>query len=160
MKIRLQTQDDAGKVDALLDLTFGEDRFNKAAYALREGVLAIDDLSFVISDGEQLIGTLRFWPINIGGKQSLLLGPIAIDPKKQGSGFGINLMKHGLMTAEEIGYQSVVLVGDETYYQKIGFSRALATNLIMEGQHDQSRLLAQELVPGALKDIQGQITKT
>ena len=95
MKIRLQTPDDAELVEALLDLTFGRDRQNKAAYALREGIAAIDDLSFVISDGEQIIGTLRFWPINIGETRSLLLGPIAIDPKKQGNGYGLNLMRHG-----------------------------------------------------------------
>ena len=79
-EIELQSEDDFQKIEGLLDLTFGKDRFNKAAYALRQDVEPIASLSFVMRDGQDVIATLRFWPIKIGEYSALLLGPIAIKP--------------------------------------------------------------------------------
>lgn len=160
MKTRLQNSSDDQYVETLLDVTFGSNRYDKAAYGLREGVDADPNLSFVVEDNEVIIATLRFWAIKIGSFDALLLGPIAVLPVLQGKGIGIQLMKYGLMEATKQGSTRVVLVGDEVYYQKVGFNRVLAENLTMPGQKDESRLLAQELVVGAFENVSGTITKT
>lgn len=157
--IELQQGSDKVAVEDLLDLTFGKDRFDKAAYSLREGVEAIDDLSFVVRRDGDVIATLRFWPVVIEDADALLLGPIAVLPELQGQGYGINLMKHGLSKAKELGHSRVILVGDEPYYKKIGFSREMALSLSMEGQADESRLLACALSQGAFDGVKGLISK-
>jgi len=159
MDIKLQKPDDDQDVEKLLDLVFGKDRFDRAAYRYRQGVDAIRDLSFVIYQSEKLIASLRFWPIKVGLHDALLLGPIAVVPELQGQGYGIGLMRHGMDVAKSIGHKIIILVGDENYYTRVGFSRQLAQNLTMPGQQDESRLLAHELVEGALKNISGIISK-
>jgi len=156
--IKLQSYEDDGAVEELLNTTFGIDRFQKAAYSLRQNVKAIAPLSFVIRNDDQLIATLRFWSIHIDGAAALLLGPIAVLAKLQGQGHGIRLMQHGLNIAKQLGHSRVVLVGDETYYSKIGFSRRAAQNITMSGQVDQSRLLALALDEDAFIGISGLIT--
>ena len=158
-EIELQRKDDLQKIEALLDLTFGKDRFNKAAYSLRQDVGAIASLSFVMRDGQDVIATLRFWPIKIGEYSALLLGPIAIKPDLQGKGFGISLMKHGLKKAKYEGHNRVILVGDEGYYKRVGFSRNLALDLSMPGQAAEERLLAKALEEGSFDGVKGLISK-
>ncbi len=155
----MQQSSDAQSVEELLDVAFGEDRFKKAAYALREGVDPIADLAFVVKDDGKLIATLRFWPVKIGSHDALLLGPIAVKPELQGQGYGIKLMKHGLERAKELGHSRVILVGDESYYSRLGFSRKCAENITMKGQDDLSRLLALELLTGSFYNVIGEISR-
>ncbi|MCC3859591.1 GNAT family N-acetyltransferase [Pseudemcibacter aquimaris] len=156
--IEIQNRSDDMVVEKLLDKAFGRDRFKKAAYALRDGIDPIAALSFVVRKNDGIVATLRFWPVKISGHDALLLGPIAVLPELQGQGYGINLMKYGLNKAKVLGHTRVVLVGDEPYYKKVGFSRDLARSLHMPGQDDESRLLASELIPGAFQGISGNIT--
>ncbi len=157
MDIEQQQDSDLQEVEDLLDLAFGEDRFNKAAYAYRKGVDAIRELSFIIRDQGQLIATLRFWPIKIGNNDALLLGPIAVKPELQGCGHGIRLMKHGLKRASELGYSRVILVGDEPYYGRLGFSREHIKDITMPGQDDHNRLLGHELLSGSFYGVFGAV---
>lgn len=155
MDIQLQTPSDNDQVEKLLDLTFGKDRFQKAAYSLRKDVDPIETLSFVIRKRGALIATLRFWPVNIKTTELILLGPIAVLPELQGNGLGIKLMFHGLMEATRQGHERVLLVGDEDYYKKVGFSRDLAENITLIGEVDQNRVLGHELVKGSFKSLKG-----
>lgn len=157
--IELQHDDDIVAVEELLDITFGTDRFEKAAYALRRDVDAIPSLSFIIREDDHLIATLRFWAVKVGDVDALMLGPIAVRPDLQGKGFGISLMEYGLSQAKAQGHSRVILVGDEDYYSRIGFSRSAAQGLIMSGQADESRLLALALEQDAFKDLSGLISK-
>ena len=158
-EIELQNEGDINAVEALLDLAFGCDRFEKAAYLLRDGIEPLSRLSFVMREGNELIATLRFWPIKIEQHSALLLGPIAIRPDLQGLGYGISLMKHGLSKAKMAGHERVVLVGDEPYYKRVGFSRSLAQKISMTGQVDEDRLLALALKDGGFDNVKGLIQK-
>ncbi|PCI50110.1 MAG: GNAT family N-acetyltransferase [Alphaproteobacteria bacterium] len=156
-------QQDISLINILLDETFGGDRLGKTAYRLRDGVPAVQELSFVVRSDGGLKASLQFWPIEIqDGDRSasaLLLGPIAVAKDCRGQRMGLKLMEHGLETARKLGYQRVILVGDQSYYQKVGFSRSLAVGLEMPGPVNKDRLLAQELVPGAMNGIKGMISK-
>ncbi len=159
MNITLQQPEDQKGVKLLLDLAFGGNRFEKAAYRYRENVPAISELSFVIYEDNLIIATLQFWPIRIGEHDGLLLGPIAVLPELQGKGYGIALMKHGLECAKKLGHTRVVLVGDEPYYSRLGFSREQAQNISMPEQEDESRLLALELLSGSFYGVFGDVKK-
>ncbi len=163
MNVRLQTENDIADIENLLDITFGTDRFSKAAYSLRDGVNAVSALSFVIDMDKNITGTLRFWEISIEKNDkyvdALLLGPIAILPRLQGLGLGIKLMESGLSEAKKLGHKRVLLVGDEAYYKRIGFSRDIAENIAIPGQHEESRILAKELVKGSFSNVAGIVRK-
>jgi predicted N-acetyltransferase YhbS len=158
MKIVSETGSHNAAVEKLVAEAFGPDRFAKTVYRLRNGIEAEASLSLVALDKGEVVGTLRFWPIEIeGGVPALLLGPLVTAPERQGEGIGSRLMKAGLARAAEQGHRIVVLVGDEPYYRRFGFTRALARRLSLPGWVDPARFLARELVSGALAGVAGMI---
>ena len=153
-----EASSDAALIETLLDLAFGLDRLTKTSYRLREGNQAIQSLSFVVRDpGLGIVGTVRFWPVKIGrcGIDALLLGPLAVHPERQNIGIGRALMRKGLGKAAALGHRLAMLVGDEPYYARVGFSRVPEGRIIMPGPVDPKRLLYLELAPGALARASG-----
>ncbi len=154
-----------GAIETLLDLSFGPGRFAKSSYRLREGVKPLTELCAVAEIDGMIRGSIRYWPIVIEygdvkpALPALLLGPLAVDPELRGKGVGIALMKHTLERAKQAGHQAVILVGDEPYYAKLGFSRLAAMGLEMPTPQDPNRLLGLNLVDGMLDGTAGQITR-
>jgi predicted N-acetyltransferase YhbS len=160
MNIVLETPAHEVAVEKMVAGAFGPDRFAKTVYRLRDGVAPLGSLSLVALEGEEVVGTLRFWPILIGGSTpALLLGPLVAAADRQGQGIGSRLMKAGLARASAEGHRVVVLVGDEPYYRRFAFTRALARSLKLPGWVDKKRFLARELVAGAMTGVGGMIGK-
>lgn len=154
-------------IESLLDRAFGPGRLAKSSYRLREGVAPLDELCFVAFDDATgaLCGSIQYWPVLLKFDDgstpapALLLGPLAIDPACQGKGVGQALMAHTLTLAAEQGHSAVILVGDEPYYAKAGFSRLGAFGLRLPGPFDPSRLLGRNLQDGALTGNAAAIVK-
>lgn len=161
MKIVVERPQDAGPVEALNDVAFGPERYAKTVYRLRDGVPTDPQLAFVaLGDQGELLASLRFWPIQIGGKTpAVLLGPLAVQPELRGLGYGKALMRHGLAQSAAQGHRIVVLVGDPEYYNPFGFTRDAARNLALPGPVEERRFLALALAPGALDGVSGMIGK-
>ena len=53
----------------------------------------------------------------------------------------------------------MILVGDEPYYRRFGFSRAAATALDYPPPTNPDRLLARALVPGAFDGVAGMVSR-
>jgi predicted N-acetyltransferase YhbS len=149
--------DDGPAIEALLDKAFGLDRREKAVYRLREDLSPIDGLGTVARVDGVLRGSIRYSRVEIGTRATpaLLLGPLAVDPAVGGAGVGLSLMQHTLAAAKEQGHNIVVLVGDEPYYARVGFSSLSAGKLLIPGQNEQPRVLALELNSGALNGVEG-----
>jgi predicted N-acetyltransferase YhbS len=149
-----------GAREALLDRVMGDIRFRRASNRIREGRQAAIALAAQNSSGK-LIGTVQLWHVATEGPQrtplqgALLLGPLAVDPEQQGRGIGAALMQTAIGEARGRGFSAIILVGDPEYYDRFGFSASLAAKLAMPGPFERRRLLARELVPGALSDISG-----
>jgi predicted N-acetyltransferase YhbS len=160
-RIRSEKADDAAEVEGLVIATFGAGRFAKTAYRLREGAEPVPYLSFVATSesDDALLGSVRFWNIAIGGTPSLLLGPLAVSPELRGKGIGIALMQRGIDEARARGHESVILVGDEPYYAKVGFARLPPGRLKMPGPIDPARLLGLSLKAGALLSLSGDVRR-
>ena len=150
---------DGSLIEHVLDVSFGPGRFAKTAYRLREGVAPIAALGYVVVEDGEPRGTIRYWPVLIGGTPSIMLGPVAVLPEHRGRGMAIQLMKLSLSKAAELGHRSVVLVGDAPYYSRVGFSKVPAGRMTMPGPVDYARLLWRELIPGGLDGLAGPITK-
>ncbi len=160
MNIRLETASDVTAREALLTKSFGAARFRKTSNRLRDGRLPAEGLAFTATDARgKLIGTVRLWHIIAGSAgPSLLLGPLAVDPKARGLGLGTALMQHAINTATVLGYESIVLVGDEPFYGKFGFSTAHTRSLHLPGPVDRTRFLGLELIPESLDGAEGLVS--
>ncbi len=154
----IQTEADATGVEALLDLAFGLSRHTKTSYRLREGNLAVAGLSMVVRDSEVgLAGAISFWPLVVGKEfyPALLLGPLAVHPKRQNEGIGRVLMHETLARAKAMGHQLVLLVGDAPYYARVGFKVLPFDVMQLPGPVDPARFMFLELVATALGGISG-----
>ncbi|MBA2589025.1 MAG: N-acetyltransferase [Alphaproteobacteria bacterium] len=158
-KIRLESPDDGAGVEALNAEGFGPGRFSKSAYRLREGVNAVAGLSFVAVEDGILRGSVRFWPIKVGGHEELLLGPLAVQSHQRGRGIGIALMQAGIAAAQRGPWRGILLVGDEPYYAKVGFSRLPPGRVKFPGPVDQNRILGLSLKAGELLNLSGEVRR-
>jgi predicted N-acetyltransferase YhbS len=159
--VRAEREEDARAIEALVDRSFGPGRYAKTAYRLREGVAPEPRLSFVAvrpADGV-LLGSVRFWPITIGAQKSLLLGPLAVEPELRGKGIGIALMQRGIEEATSVGFATIILVGDEPYYARVGFRKIPPGRVRLPGPVDPERLLGLALKDGALDALSGDVKR-
>jgi predicted N-acetyltransferase YhbS len=147
--------------EALLDRAFGEGRFRKTAERLREGRLPAEGMSFVAEEDECVVGTVRLWPVAAGpARPALLLGPLAVDDARRGLGIGAALVRCATEAARALGHTAVLLVGDAPYYGRFGYSANKTGLLWLPGPFERDRLLAHELVPGALNNTRGLVAAT
>jgi predicted N-acetyltransferase YhbS len=158
-QLRPEAAGDAARIAALNESAFGPGRFAKSAYRLREGVAAVAGLSFVAVENGVLRGSVRFWPIRIGGHEALLLGPLAVEMAERGRGIGIALMQAGIEAARQGSWGAILLVGDEPYYAKVGFSRLPPGRVKFPGPVDPNRVLGLSLKAGGLLNLSGQIRR-
>jgi len=148
---------DASAREALLDDAFGDDRFAKTSQRLRDGRRPADGLALVGRDGDRIVGTLRCWTVEAGGRPVLLLGPLAVARSHRSMGVGSALMREALWRAATGGHKAVLLVGDAPYYARFGFEAALTRDLDLPGPVERERFLGFEIVPGALDGAKGMV---
>jgi predicted N-acetyltransferase YhbS len=140
--IRHERPSDVPVREALLDRAFGEARFAKTCERLRVGRLPAAGLSLVATDDGRVVGTVRLWHISTGfDRPALLLGPLAVDPECRSRGIGAALMNRAISEARRRGHRIILLVGDEPYYAKFGFSAAATGSLSLPGPYEAHRLL-------------------
>ncbi|WP_411969492.1 GNAT family N-acetyltransferase [Mesorhizobium sp. BR1-1-14] len=153
-----ETPDDIAAREALLDAAMGPKRKTKSSEKLRRGRRPSEGLAFVARDASgAVMGTVRLWDVTLGegGPAALLLGPLAVAPSLKSAGIGSALMRHAVAEAARLGHAAILLVGDAPYYGRFGFSAAKTGSLAMPGPYERHRLLAVELVEGALDGVHG-----
>ncbi len=156
--IRPEREVDEAAREQLLDAAYGPIRFKKPSHRLREGREPAAGLSFVAVMDGRAVGTVRLWPVEAGaGRPALLLGPLAVDHRYRKRGVGSALMQRALRDAGKRGHHAVLLVGDPAYYGRFGFSAEKTGQLWLPGPYERHRLLACELVVGALDGARGLI---
>ncbi|MDT1061631.1 N-acetyltransferase [Paracoccus sp. CPCC 101403] len=153
-----ETPEDTPEVEALLDLCFAPGRTALSSYRLRDGVPAVSALCLVLRDASGvLLGSIRYWPVRVGGRPVLLLGPVAVHPTTQGEGLGGLLMQESLSRAGALGWARVMLVGDLPYYRRFGFWKL--DGVEMPPPTNPDRVLGLELVEGAWQGVTGAVTR-
>ncbi len=149
---------DGPEAQALVDRAFGPGRYAKAAERLREGNHCLADLSFVAREAGRLVGTVRLWPVKVGGHEALLLGPIAVDPDARRRGLGATLASRACEAAAAAGHSRVILVGDLGFFERLGFEATPSAGIRMPGPADGRRILVRALTPGAWDGVAGEVT--
>ena len=121
---------DPAMVEELLDVVFGTERHARTAYAIREGTGWLPALSFAALDEEErLAGTIQAWPVALTDAQArrhplIMVGPVAILPGLQGTGYGRLLMAAQSSALDPAAPLPQVLIGDAPYYGRVGFVEA------------------------------------
>ncbi len=158
LQIAPEAPADAGEAQALVDRVFGPGRYAKAAERLREGNRFLPELSFTARQDGRLVGTVRLWPVKVGDSDALLLGPIAVDPDARRLGLGATITGRACEAAAAAGHSRVVLVGDHSFFERIGFEVAPPGRVRMPGPADPQRILVRALRPGAWDGVEGEGT--
>jgi len=158
--IRAEQASDVVAREALLDACFGENRSLRTCQRLRDGRAPAEGLAFSAMAEGYLVGTLRLWHVSAGGIPALMLGPLAVEASSRKLGVGTALMDHALAAATARGHRAVILLGDEPYYARFGFSAERTAALSLPGPFERDRLLGLELHAGALDGACGMIVAT
>ena len=128
-----------GDIDAIRTLT--ETAFKTAPHADGTEHLIIDrlraagalTLSLVAEADGTIVGHVAFSPVSLsdGSRGWYGLGPISVDPARQGEGIGGKLIGEGLERLKALGATGCVLLGDPAYYSRFGFTPD--TRLTLDG---------------------------
>jgi putative acetyltransferase len=95
---------------------------------LRDGGALV--LSLVATEGKVIIGHVALSPAKVGDTKCLCLGPLAVRPDRQGRGIGSALVNHAVAVGGIYGRGGVVLIGDPTFYARLGFAPAVEATYI------------------------------
>lgn len=140
---------DPAAVEALLDHAFGEGRHARTAYKVRGDAAPIDALCLAAVEDGALVGTIQCWPVTLTDDRGVahplvMIGPVAVEPKRQRDGLGRMLMTHALNAAAAHGLdQAMMLIGDPGYYKRFfGFDAAATAGWRLPGPVERERLLA------------------
>jgi predicted N-acetyltransferase YhbS len=158
--VREERSADVVAREALLDAAFGPGREERTCHRLRAGRVPAQGLAFTATVRGRVVGTVRLWSADAGGRKALMLGPLAVDASVRSLGIGAALIRHALAKAAAKGHGAVVLLGDAAYYDRFGFSTEKTIALALPGAFETERLLGLELIEGALDGASGMILPT
>ena len=109
-RLEEETEADWWEVEALYDLCFAPGRTALSSYRLRDGVPKVPELCLTLRDADGILAAvIRYWPVRVGGRRVLLLGPVAVHPTRQGEGLGGLLMRESLAEAARLGFRRLLV---------------------------------------------------
>lgn len=126
MIIRAETERDLDGIREVNIAAFRDHPYSQQTeHLIVEALRAADALEVSLvaeSDGE-VVGHIAFSAAAIGGSSTgwFLLGPVAVQPARQGEGIGRALVEAGLDALRSRGASGCVLVGDPAFYGRFGF---------------------------------------
>ncbi len=157
MAIRGEAGADHDAIERLHARSFGPGRYARTAFRLREMAGKDSASGFVAHVGTFLAGSVRLTPVKAGDVAAAMLGPLAVDPAFEGRGVGAGLMREAISATGHRGCGLILLVGDLAYYARFGFAVVPPGQLALPGPVDPARLLALEMVAGALPTARGPV---
>ncbi|WP_051541648.1 GNAT family N-acetyltransferase [Clostridium lundense] len=119
----------------------------------------IPELALVAEENNKLIGHIMLTKAYINNDnyktETLLLAPLSVALEYRYKGVGSKLVNKSFEIARNMGYKSVVLVGDPAYYNRFGFKKSANLGIRYSPEIPEEYVLACELIPGALSKISG-----
>lgn len=164
--IRQEYKNDFGAVHRVI-----EEAFRTAPYSdqdehylvqrLRLSDAFIPELSLVAEKEGKIVGHILLTRIKIKDSsniyESLALAPVSVLPAFQGKGIGGSLIREAHDIARNLGHTSIVLLGDEAYYPRFGYTQASAYGIELPFEVPKENCMVIELVTNSLKGKQGMV---
>ena len=128
MIVRPETNRDLAGIGEVNRAAFEGHPFSQQTeHLIVEALRAADalELSLVAEDDGVVVGHIAFSAAQIGDASTgwFLLGPVAVQPTRQGEGIGRALVEAGLDVLRSRGACGCVLVGDPAFYSRFGFGQ-------------------------------------
>ena len=125
----------------------------------------LPELELVMVDGDtdEVIGYVNFSRFHLDGKyedELLLLSPVAVKTQLQRQHISKELIEYGLQKAKTMGYKAVIVEGNPMNYRSRGFVTSAPLGITAHesvGLPAPECLMVQELIPGGLEGIHGQV---
>lgn len=155
MTIRNIKESDQENIKALLkDFNMSEEYFD----ILYNSSYYIDDLSFVLEDGLEIVGFMMLTRNKLGKAEGLTLAPLLVEKRYQHKGLGKHLLRRGLNVASALGYEYIVALGNDAFYEKYNFLPAenfgvVGTGVILSLNHMDEELNCEIKYPRAIKNL-------
>lgn len=131
---------------------------------IREKRFYLPELELImVNDEDEIIGYCMFSRFHLEGKyeqELLLLSPMAVKTELQRQHISKELIEYGLQRARELGYKAVIVEGNPMNYRSRGFVTSEIFGITAHesvGLPAPECLMVQELIPGGLRDIHGQV---
>ncbi len=157
--ITLEQPEDFAVVESLIDQAFGPGRYAKSAERLREGNSHLAGVSVVAREGGAIVGCARMWPVKVGDRPAVLLGPFAVADEQRNKGLGLALVQAACKAAADAGHALVILVGDAKFFARAKFEPVDPKAVFFPGPVDMRRVLTLALKPGAADGLGGAVTR-
>lgn len=154
----MEQEKDFPVIKEINNLAFGQSGESELIENIRNTDNYIPELSLVFETEElEVLGHILFSLITIESIPSLALAPMAVKPDFQNQGIGSLLVKEGLKRCEELGYDSVVVLGHSNFYPKFGFIPASEKGIKCPFEVPNEAFMVFEIKPGALNHAQGTV---
>ncbi len=128
---------------------------------LRKSDAFIPALSLVAELEDEIIGHILLTKIKIVNNSqscdSLALAPVSVMPNHQNKGIGAQLILQAHAKAIELGYKSIILLGHEGYYPRLGYEKASKFGIKLPFDVPDENCMAIELVEGGLNGVSGTV---
>ncbi len=117
----------------------------------------------MVNEADEVIGYVNFARFHLDGKYEeklLLLSPVAVKTELQRQHISKELIEYGLERARELGYKAVIVEGNPMNYRNRGFVTSAPFGITAHesvGLPAPECLMVQELIPGGLEGIWGQV---
>ena len=118
----------------------------------------------MVDETDAVIGYVNFSRFHLEGRyerELLLLSPVAVKTELQRQHISKELIEYGLAKARTMGYKAVIVEGNPMNYRSRGFVTSAPfgiTSHASVGLPAPECLMVQELVPGGLEGIHGQVS--
>lgn len=167
LTIRIENPDDYQRVTEVADLAFKGMPFSngtegKLIRKLRRNYHFVNALSLIAESDWSIIGHVLFTPIEIVNtlfiSRSLALAPVSVLPDFQHMGVGSQLINEGHNIARELGYKSVIVLGQPEYFSNFGYLPASKWGITAPFDlPDNNFFQALELIPDSLSSVSGAV---
>ena len=128
---------------------------------LRQSHPFIPELSLIAAIDHLIVGHILLTPVSIKNDQqtfnSLVLAPVSVLPEYQKRGIGSQLIQTAHQIAQQLGHQSVVLVGHKDYYPRFGYERADRYGIKFPFESPPEHCMVLELEKGSLSGVNGMV---
>ena len=117
----------------------------------------------MVDENDGIIGYCMFSRFYVEGRyenELLLLSPVAVKTELQRQHISKELIEYGLEKARTLGYKAVIVEGNPRNYRSRGFVTSADFGITAHesvGLPAVECLMVQELIPGGLADITGQV---
>jgi putative acetyltransferase len=146
MRLRLEESADWAALCAIYQAAFGQLAEASLVQHLRNGGDLILSLT---AYGSEPVGHVAFSRLTLNEVPFIKgcgLAPLAVIPASQGQGVGTLLIEEGLKRMRAKGFDLVLVLGEPSYYDRFGFSSALARKLktLYDGPYLQALALSEK----------------